>query len=151
VADVMLTHMVMRNATAHVVGGPPLAGSPRPDFAVINDGALRASIPTGPVKYGDVATAFPFANAVVQVPLKGSAVRAMIDGGLAGSRPDTKERVTSGIQVSRGIDVAYLVEEDEAGLQVDIQIWGEPLDDDEVYQVVTVDFVAMGGDNNELY
>lgn len=169
VTDAMLTYMDHRarnkSATAtssaesatgtHTSLSAPLAtksggNSAAPDFALINNGGIRSAISNGPVTWGDVSSAFPFGNTVVQLEMRGSDVRDMFEGTLSRTYPNTDRRVTSGVQVSRGVEVRYNPGNASGHQVVEVFVGGEPLDDDHVYQVVTLDFVATGGDNSEF-
>jgi 2',3'-cyclic-nucleotide 2'-phosphodiesterase (5'-nucleotidase family) len=174
VTDAMLTYMdhhQARNKSAtatssaesatgtHTSASVPLAtdgprsvaksegNSAAPDFALINNGGIRSAISAGPVTWGDVSSVFPFGNTVVQLEMRGSDVRDMFEGTLSRTYPNTDRRVTSGVQVSRGVEVRYNPDNASGHQVVEVFVGGEPLDDDHVYQVVTLDFVATGGDN----
>jgi 5'-nucleotidase len=57
------------------------------------------------------------------------------------------EEITSFFQVSRGIKVEYNPENNNGSRLVSVTIGGEPLDRATDYNVVTLDFIAGGGDN----
>jgi 5'-nucleotidase len=111
---------------------------PGGDIAINNNmGGIRADLPLGPVTYGAVFEAMPFDNRVVAFRLTGATLRKLVAAwagtpvpafpGLAGLRA----RVTCRGTV---LDVALLRPD------------GTPVRDDDQVQVVTVDFVATGGD-----
>ena len=101
------------------------------DFAVMNQGGLRASLPKGDVTKGNIMDVFPFNNRVVVLEMTGADVRRLFDG-LA---------VRGGEGVSRDVDIAMLPDRCRS-----IIINGKPLDDDVIYRVATIDYLAKGND-----
>ncbi|MDH3493338.1 MAG: 5'-nucleotidase C-terminal domain-containing protein, partial [Acidobacteriota bacterium] len=122
----------------NMVADAMLNSYPEYDFAVTNSGGLRQDIDAGPVSVGELISAFPFPNTVVQLEMKGSDVRAMFEHGAG---------LTNGIlQVSKGVEMAY-DESKAAGKRiVSCRIKGEPLSDEKTYKVLTSNFLADGGD-----
>jgi len=118
-----------------------LAGSPGADLAVFNAGSLRASLPAGPVTRGDLLTALPYRQRVVEVRLKGETVKAVLENAVA------EYEKTSGafLQVAGmafSFDPAL-----PAGSRVKgVRIRGEALVRDREYRLVTLEYVARGGD-----
>lgn len=132
-ADAMLSYQ--KNNTQNV------------DFALINAGGIRATIDEGDITRGEVLTSFPFGNAIVQISLTGKQLWEALEGivskvNLANGRP-----VTSFFQVSKGIKVDYNPKANNGTKLVDVRIGGKPLNNGTTYQIVTLDFIAGGGDN----
>ena len=120
-----------------------------PDFALINAGGIRATIDEGPVTRGEVLTAFPFGNALVDVTTSGERLWAAFEGIIAGVNVDNGKAVTSFLQISRGLRIEYgpAATNNTANVLVSVTIGGKPLDKAAQYKFVTLDFVAGGGDN----
>lgn len=108
------------------------------DFAVTNSGGLRQDIDAGSVTIGNLISAFPFPNTMVQLEIKGSDLKTLFEHGAS---------LTNGIlQVSKGIEIAY-DEKKPAGERVVVcNIKGMHLDKDKIYKVITSNFLADGGD-----
>jgi len=107
------------------------------DAALINGGAIRASIDAGVVTLGDVITALPFKNRVVLVSLSGADIENALRHGLEASAGG---RGGAFLQVS-GLRFSVDHGEPEA-----IELGGEPLDAGAEYRVALTDFLVEGGD-----
>lgn len=121
-----------------------------PSFALTNSGGIRASIDVGPITRGEVLTAFPFGNAVVEITLTGQQLWDVLAGIVARVNKANGKAVTSFLQVSRGIKIEYQPTnspDNGVGTLAAVTIGGEKLDLTKEYKVVTIDFVAGGGDN----
>lgn len=119
----------------------------KPDFALINAGGVRATIDKGDITRGEVLTSFPFGNAIVELTYKGSDVRKVLEGAVSGVNQFSGDEITSWFQVSDNIVVEYNEKNDEGKKLVKVTIGGEPLDDKKEYRIVTLDFLAGGGDS----
>ncbi|KAF2843022.1 Metallo-dependent phosphatase [Patellaria atrata CBS 101060] len=117
------------------------------DFALINAGGIRAEIDEGPITRGEVLTAFPFGNAIVDLTFSGDEVWDILEGIISGVNLNNGEEVTSFFQVSRGIEIEYNPENGNGSKLVSVKIGNETLDREEEYTIVTLDFLAGGGDN----
>ena len=121
-----------------MVADAMLSAYPEYDFAVTNSGGLRQDIDAGAVTVGDLISAFPFPNTIVQLEVKGSDVRAMFEHGAA---------LSNGIlQASKGIEMSYDESKPIGNRVVSARINGVPLDDNRSYKVLTSNFLADGGD-----
>ncbi|KAK1750413.1 Metallo-dependent phosphatase-like protein [Echria macrotheca] len=123
------------------------SSSARPDFALLNGGGVRATIDIGPITRGEVLTAFPFGNAVVDVVMSGDSLWKSLEGIVSGTSQVNGRPVPSFLQVSSGIVVRYNPAASAGSKLVSVDIGGKPLDRAAEYRIVTVDFVATGGDN----
>ncbi|KAJ4371787.1 hypothetical protein N0V86_008341 [Didymella sp. IMI 355093] len=117
------------------------------DFAIINAGGIRATIDEGDVTRGEVLTSFPFGNSIVQIEVDGKYLWEVLEGIVTGVNVANGEEVTSFFQVSTGIKVEYNPENNNGSKLVAVTIGDQPLDNSTKYQVVTLDFIAGGGDN----
>ncbi|KAH7309528.1 Metallo-dependent phosphatase-like protein [Stachybotrys elegans] len=124
------------------------AGSPtRPDFALINAGGVRATIDVGNITRGEVLTSFPFGNAIVEITLTGAQVWDLIEGAVSRVNQVNGRPTTSWFQVSDNIQVIYNPDNQPGEVLRRLNIGGEPVEEDRQYRVVTLDFLAGGGDN----
>ncbi|EGP84686.1 uncharacterized protein MYCGRDRAFT_47115 [Zymoseptoria tritici IPO323] len=117
------------------------------DFAIINAGGIRATIDEGAITRGEVLTSFPFGNAVVEITISGDDLWSVLEGIVTGVNQVNGDEVTSFFQVSQGIKVEYNPENNNGSRLVSVTIGDEPLNREEDYNVVTLDFIAGGGDN----
>lgn len=136
-ADAMLEYR--QNMTAKTKTGP--------DFALINAGGVRAAIGEGNITRGEVLTSFPFGNAVVELSYTGAEVRAILEGCVSMENQKTGAEIGSWFQVSRDLVVEYNPDNDAGKRLVSVTVADEPLDDKAEYRIVTLDFLAGGGDN----
>ena len=103
-------------------------------MGLLNFGGIRSDLPSGQILLDDVESMLPFLNYVVYVEHKGSELRKLFDLMAA-----TKVQALGGVK---------LVVEDKK--VVSLEIAGEPLDDDKVYGVATINFLLNGGDGLSL-
>jgi len=100
------------------------------DFALTNFGGIRTSFPKGDLTLYYVYAAFPFENSLVLVSLKGSRVRELFESFAA-----HRVEVLSGVSLK--IDDHHITQ---------LLINGEPLDNERIYHIATIDFLLQGGD-----
>lgn len=117
------------------------------DFALINAGGVRATIDEGSITRGEVLTSFPFGNAIVQIAVTGKQLWEVLEGIVTGVNVNNKKPVTSFLQVSQGIKIDYNPKAANGSRLVSVTIGNKPLENGTTYQVVTLDFLAGGGDN----
>jgi 2',3'-cyclic-nucleotide 2'-phosphodiesterase (5'-nucleotidase family) len=111
---------------------------PEYDFALTNSGGLRQDVDAGLVTVGNLISAFPFPNTVVQLELIGSEIRALFEHGA---------RLTNGVlQVSAGVEMVYDEKKIVGSRMIKCIINGKPLEDRRIYRVLTSNFLADGGD-----
>ena len=101
------------------------------DFVVGNIGGMRADIPKGVVTRGNIWQTFPFTNYMTIVELKGSDVRDLFE----------QIAANGGEGVSREVRLVI-----EKGRVAHCTIGGAPIDDNRIYTIATINFVAEGGD-----
>lgn len=122
----------------NMVADAMLNAHPEFDFAVTNSGGLRQDIDAGAVTVGELISAFPFPNTIVQLEMKGSDMRQIFEHGAG---------LTNGIlQVSKGVEFVYDESKPIGKRIVVCKIKGVPLDDNKTYKVLTSNFLADGGD-----
>lgn len=102
------------------------------DVAIINNGGIRVSMPKGDVLLDDIVSMFPFNNCLCYLTLKGADIRYIFDFMASRRRP---EAISGARFVINGRQAE------------DITVGGEPLDDEKLYGVATIDFLLDGGDS----
>lgn len=124
-----------------------LSEDQRPSFALFNAKGVRATIDAGNITRGQVITSFPFGNAVVKLTYSGADLLKILEGAVSGINQFNSQKLSSGIQVSHNLQVQYDPSKAPGHMLVDARISGQRIDPEKKYIIVTVDFVATGGDN----
>lgn len=112
------------------------------DFAVTNNGGLRASILPGPITIREIYTVEPFANETLVVELTGHEVYKMME--FSYTRSSRLDLQTSGLH--------YEVKIDRLGRfqSIEILIGGEPLELERTYTLAISDYLYSGGDGYRI-
>ena len=124
-------------------------------IAFMNGGGIRATIPAGPVSYGQVLEVLPFGNRVLQLDLSGADVLAALENGFSRMEPDPVESSGRFLQVGGLRLTADLGR--PAGTRVTEILVGSadtgfaPLSPSTTYRIVTNDFLANGGDGYSMF
>lgn len=127
-ADMGLDYAVMKADSLRKAG----LDIPQVDFALMNVGGIRQPMPKGDITEGELLAAYPFANRVMLVAIKGADfIEAMK---VAAGR--------GGEAVSRNMRVAVRPDGSVAVL-----LDGRPLDPDREYVMATIDYLAHGNDD----
>jgi len=100
------------------------------DVSIMNLGGIRIDMPKGEVLLDDILSMFPFKNDIVYVSMKGKDLRNLVE--------DMASRT---VQATSGM---HLVLKDKTVQS--IEVGGEPLDDEKIYGLATIDFLLHGGD-----
>ncbi|OBS28166.1 hypothetical protein FPOA_02107 [Fusarium poae] len=119
----------------------------KPSFAFINAGGVRATIDEGNITRGEVLTSFPFGNAIVELTFTGAEIKDIFEGAVTGLNQDNDKEITSWFQVSKGLKVEFNADNKNGSKLVSLKLDGESFEDKTKYRVVTLDFLAGGGDN----
>ena len=106
----------------------------RVDIGFANRGGVRIDMPAGEVLYDDIMSMFPFRNYLCYVALHGRDVRALLD-----------QMAATTLQIVGGVKVTV-----KNGKIVSAIVNGEPLDDDKIYGVATLNFLLDGGDGYKV-
>ena len=101
----------------------------RPDFAIYNNGGLRAELPKGDVTRKGIYAVFPFDNKLSLVELTGSSLLKLFDSMAQSTVP-----ISSGVQ---------LVIKDNAVSSV--KVGGKAIDPNAKYKVCTIDYLVNSG------
>jgi 2',3'-cyclic-nucleotide 2'-phosphodiesterase (5'-nucleotidase family) len=116
------------------------------DVAVLNGGGIRRSLAAGPISLRDIQEIIPFENYIIALELTGRDIVQILEHGLSGL-PAAAARFP---QVS-GIKVCYDLSAPPGRRLLEVQVGGQPLVDDKIYVLATVDFLAAGGDDYSMF
>lgn len=100
------------------------------DVGIANFGGIRVDLPQGDVILDDILSMLPFENYLCYVQLKGKDLRALYE-----------QFARTGMQVVGGVELTIKDRE-----LVDVKVGGQPLDDEALYGLATIDFLLDGGD-----
>ena len=104
------------------------------DIGITNFGGIRVDMPQGDVLLDDMLSMFPFKNYLTYIEYTGRQVRKILETMAAGR-----------FQVLGGVRVVA-----DGGKLLTAEIGGEPIDDDKIYGVATINFLLEGGDGLTL-
>ena len=118
------------------------------DVAIMNGGGIRTdrSYPAGPVTKKDVYAILPFGNKLVALRAKGSVIAAALENGVS-QRQDLAGRFP---QVS-GLSFVLHPGQPVGQRVSDVQVNGQPLDENATYTVATNDYMLGGGDGYTMF
>ncbi|MCL2436023.1 MAG: 5'-nucleotidase C-terminal domain-containing protein [Lentimicrobiaceae bacterium] len=105
--------------------------SAKADLALLNFGGIRAALPQGNITVGDIFQISPFDNTVAFVFVKGSELRKMFEG----------------FSEKRNAPMANVQTIYQNGWLLSYTIGGVPVENDRIYTIVTINFLALGGDD----
>jgi len=122
-------------ASMGVMIGRAMMDKTRADFAIVNSGGVRESMPAGKLTYKDVLKVQPFGNTVATVDLTGSEVMAYLNAA-------AKMSVGSGaFPQFAGINLVIT-----GNAVTSATIKGAPIDPAKTYRMTINNFQAAGGD-----
>lgn len=110
------------------------AGLPEPDFALLNVGGMRSSLPKGELRLANVFQLAPFENSAVVLTLDSAVVYELF-----------RHIAERGGEAISG--ASFVISQD--GRAEDIKINGKPLSGGATYRLATLDYLATGGDDFE--
>jgi 5'-nucleotidase len=108
------------------------------DFAVMNNGGIRADLLKGPASYGSLYEIHPFGNTLYRLTVRGSDLKSYLEKLVA------EERVRSHVS---GLEIRYDPSRPRGSRIVSIMTEeGRPLNNLATYTIVLSDFLVAGGD-----
>jgi 5'-nucleotidase/UDP-sugar diphosphatase len=122
-------------AALGVMIGRSMMEKTRADFAVVNAGGVRDSLPAGKITYKDVVTVHPFGNTIALVDFSGKEVMDYL-GVIAKMTPGS-----GAFPQFAGIRLVI-----DKGVVVQATVAGKAIDPAGQYRVALNNFVASGGD-----
>lgn len=108
-----------------------LSEFPEVDVAMLNHGALRQPLPSGPIAMGDIVSALPFENNLLIVTLTGA---------------ELKRQLAIDSPIVAGITWSYRERKGRRKVVSVVDRVGKKIRDDEKYTVIILDFMYTGGD-----
>ncbi len=120
-------------------------------IAFINGGGIRAKIPRGKITMAQILQVLPFGNSVATLKLKGSDIRRVLEHSVSRADNPLNEGTGRFLQVA-GISFAWDSSQPVGSRVVDVKVVSHDgvsrkLDDNEIYSVITADFIRRGGDD----
>jgi 2',3'-cyclic-nucleotide 2'-phosphodiesterase (5'-nucleotidase family) len=112
------------------------------DVAFHNNGGIRAGLPKGAITYGQLYNVLPFDNQLIGMDLTGAQIRRILERSVAGG--------TAQMQVS-GLAFRFSPSKPSGQKVLEVTVGGEPLDPEKVYRAVTIDYLALGGDDQDTF
>lgn len=107
------------------------------DFALYNVGGIRAAFAKGKVTYGDIVDVAPFENKICFLSLTGANVRELF----------SEVAKLGGEGLSHGVNLVITKE----GRLLEAKINGKDIDDNAIYRVATLDYLAQGNDGLDAF
>ncbi|MFA6701760.1 MAG: 5'-nucleotidase C-terminal domain-containing protein [Dysgonamonadaceae bacterium] len=102
------------------------------DLAIMNVHGHRAAMPKGKLTIGNLYEIYSFDNAITFLELKGSDLKKIFDA----------YAIIGGAGISGNVRLTI-----KNKMLVDVTIDGKPLDENKLYKIVTLDYLAEGNDN----
>lgn len=102
------------------------------DFAVLNNGGIRTSLPAGNITIGNLYEVSPFENYIVIAEIKGSDVIKLFK----------RFTIKNCAPTSRQVNISYI-----GDYVHEILLQGKTINPEKTYRMVTLDFIANGGDD----
>lgn len=115
------------------------------DVAVVNGGNIRAPLPEGNVTIADIDAMLPYDSTIQTAKVRGGAIRDALE--LSVSRYPGE--FGGFLQVS-GVVFAFDPDRPTGSRVTTVEIGGRPLEDDQLYEMATCDWLASGGDGYEM-
>lgn len=126
------------------------------EIALYNGGGARNGLAKGEITWGDIVSAFPYANDVIVVKLKGEDLLHALEFGARRLPLENNGLLHgSGLVYTIDLSVASQVQEDANGVYLDVKepfrvkdvlINGKPLDPEREYTVTMNTYLQGGGD-----
>lgn len=101
------------------------------DVSMLNFGGIRTQLQQGDVTVGNIFSISPFDNFLTVVYIKGSELKKIFN-----AFTEKKNAPYSGIQMTY-----------QNGRPISVKVQGQPIDNEKVYKLITLNFIAEGGDN----
>jgi 5'-nucleotidase / UDP-sugar diphosphatase len=118
-----------------VLAGMAMMDKAKADFAVLNSGGIRDSLPAGAISYRDVLKVFPFGSTLAFVDFSGQEALAYLNAAAAMTAGAGAFAQFAGVQLRI-----------EAGVVQQASINGQALDPAKPYRMAINSFMAAGGD-----
>lgn len=118
--------------------------------AIQNGGGIRASLPAGPVTFGDCMQILPFGNYLVVLELTGEQIWQALENGVS-----QVEKTAGRFPHVAGLRFAWDPTQLPGSRVVSVEVFlngsWQPLDRTATYRLATNNFLAQGGDGYEMF
>ena len=112
------------------------------EIAMHNNGGIRAALSKGPISFGQLYAVLPFDNQLMAMDLTGEQVLRILEHSVSSS--------PGKMQVA-GMTFRFDMSRPSGDRILEAVVGGEPLDPARYYRVVTIDYLASGGDGQETF
>ena len=112
------------------------------DISMHNNGGIRAALPKGPISFGQLYAVLPFDNQLMAMDLTGEQVLRILEHSVSSS--------PGKMQVA-GMTFQFDMSRPAGDRILEATVGGEPVDPARSYRVVTIDYLASGGDGQETF
>jgi 5'-nucleotidase/UDP-sugar diphosphatase len=112
------------------------------DIAFHNNAGLRASLPKGPITFGQLYAVLPFDDELMAMDLSGAQVLEILEQSVAGR--------AGALQVA-GLTFRFDPSKPGGQRVSEVTVGDQPLDPAAIYRVVTIDYLAAGGDGYDTF
>jgi 5'-nucleotidase/UDP-sugar diphosphatase len=129
------------NLVVDAMRATDLDGQPA-DMAFHNNGGIRAGLARGPINYGQIYAVLPFDNQLMAMDLTGEQILRILEHSVASS---------AGKMQVAGLSFRFSMSKPAGRRVQEVTVGGEPLTSERVYRVVTIDYLASGGDGYETF
>lgn len=116
------------------------------DIAFTNGGGIRATIEAGDIKVNDILTSFPFTNTLAVIEVTGAELTKALERGV-----DSYPNEAGHFPHVSGFSYTFNPDKPVGERIVDVMVNGEAIKDDQVFKMVTNDFLAAGGDGYTMF
>jgi 2',3'-cyclic-nucleotide 2'-phosphodiesterase (5'-nucleotidase family) len=136
VGEFALGNLVVNAMLAADVDGRPA------DIATHNNAGIRDGLPQGLVNYGQLYAVLPFDNQLMAMDLTGKQVLEILEHSVSYQ--------AGRLQVA-GLAFRFDMSRPAGNRVLEATIGGQPLDPARVYRMVTIDYLASGGDGYDTF
>jgi 2',3'-cyclic-nucleotide 2'-phosphodiesterase (5'-nucleotidase family) len=136
VGEFALGNLVVDAMLAADVDGRPA------DIATHNNAGIRDGLPKGPVNYGQLYAVLPFDNQLMAMDLTGKQVLEILEHSVSNQ--------AGKLQVA-GLAFRFDMSRRGGSRVLEVNVGGQPLDLERVYRMVTIDYLASGGDGYDTF
>lgn len=144
-----MTCQLTECSIGNLVADAMMHAHPKAQLALTNAGGLRAGISRGNITRGQVLSVLPFGSTLVDLPFTGTELRNVLEGIVSWQNLETGHEITSFVQVA-GIELVFNGAKPKGERIESLKVLKDgilvELQPEEVYTVVTLDFMVTGGD-----
>ncbi len=112
------------------------------DITTHNNAGIRDGLPKGPVNYGQIYAVLPFDNQLMAMDLTGKQVLEILEHSVSDQ--------AGKLQVA-GLTFHFDMSRPRGSRVLEVTVGGQPLDLARTYRMVTIDYLAGGGDGYDTF